>query len=149
MNARNMWLITWEGTTNKITDENKIAGVLAARYSDAYIEKLVDFLYQRSVFSIQNMAYYANKRKDREREFKVLGTYPGHIIWGKNPFLFARRVKEFRVKCEDKNDQEIISWVEHAVIGNDKENNFRLKEFEPERGKIIIRKRHQTITNEP
>jgi hypothetical protein len=144
-----MWLITWEGTTNDITDENKIAGVLASRCSDSYVEKLLDFLYQRTILDVHDMAYYANKRKDREKRFKKIGAYPGHIFWGENPFLFARIVKEFKADSDNENNQEVISWVEHAVIGNDIENGFKLKELAPEKRKKLIRKRYQPIVNEP
>ena len=50
---------------------------------------------------------------------------------------------------DEKNNLEIISWVEHAVIGNDIENGYKLKEFEPEKMKKLTRKRHRPITNEP
>ena len=61
----NAWLITWEGTNKSITNANKIAGILSGRYSDSYIEKLVDFLYHRTKFNVNEMAYFANKRKAR------------------------------------------------------------------------------------
>lgn len=149
MIAKNMWLITWEGTTNDVTDENRIAGVLTSRSSASNVLKLVDFLYQRTICDVHDMAYYANRWKKKENQFKVNGEPEHHIIWGRNPFLFARIVQDFCVESDEKNNQEIVSWVECAVIGNDLENGFKLKEIEPEKRRKVIRNRHQPIANEP
>jgi hypothetical protein len=149
MKGKNVWLITWEGTTAEITDDKKIAGVLTARYSDSYIGKLVDFLYSRAIFNVHDMAIYADNPRDREGRFRVLGSYPGHIIWGNNPFLFARRVKDFTVKHNDNEDNEIIHWIEHAIYGNDKENGYKVILMEAEKTVTIIRKTHRPITDEP
>ena len=145
----NAWLITWEGTDKRVTEANKIAGVLSGRQSASYIEKLVDFLYHRTKFDGYHMAHFANKRKARENQSKVLSSPPGHILYGTNPlFLYARQVKEFKVNYDDENNIEIISWVEQALYGNDDKDGYKVKEMAPEK-KRSIKRPNRPIVEEP
>ncbi len=86
------------------------------------------------------MAYFANKRKAREYQSKTIPSIPGRIKYGSNPFLYARQVKEFKVKYDDKKNIEIIRWRELALYGNDETHNYRIKEIEPEKKRTIIRR---------
>ena len=147
----NAWLITWEGTDKRVAEANKIAGVLSGRHSHSYIEKLVDFLYHRTKFNVHEMAHFANKRKAREHQSKVLSSPPGHILFGSNPYLHARRVKEFKVNYDDEKNIEIISWVENALYGNDEKDGYKVKEMEPEKKRSIKRpnRPNRPIVEEP
>ena len=147
----NAWLITWEGTSRRITDANKIVGVLSARNSDSDIEKLVDFIYHRTVFSVGEMIYYANKRKARQARSKAIFSGGGRIFYGKgsNPFLFARRVRDIQVKVEESKNMEVISWVELALIENNESPGYKFKEITPEKMMSISRSANSPLAIEP
>lgn len=145
----NVWLITWEGTGNKVANSNKIAGVLSSRYSDSYIERLVDFLYHRTIYDVHDMAYYAHKKQARVRQSKKLWSSFGRISYGGDPWLFARQVKDFDVQYDEKKNIEIITRVEQAVYGNDIKNGYKIKQIEPEKKKRLVRPKYQPIAKEP
>ena len=71
------------------------------------------------------------------------------IKYGSNPYLYARQVKEFKVKYNDNKNIEIISWVELALYGNDETDNYKIKEIEPEQKRTIMRPKYQPIVVEP
>lgn len=144
----NAWLITWEGT-RKISEVNKIVGVISGKCSESHIEKLVDFLYHQTKFNVHEMTFFANKRKKREHQSKTVFSRFGYISYGNNPFLYARQVKDFIVKYDDEKEVENISWVELAVYGNDEKDDFKIKELEPEKKKSITRPKYQPIAEVP
>lgn len=145
----NAWLITWEGTDPRITGDNKVAGVLSARTSSSDVEKLVDFIYHRAMFGLKNILYYANRRKEREARSKAVFSTGSRIFYGFNPHLFARRVKDLQVKVDPTKNVEVISWVELAIIENNKSTGYQFKETVPERLVSISRPANTPLANEP
>lgn len=145
----NAWLITWEGTDKRVTEANKIAGVLSARYSSSDIEKLVDFIYHRTVFDVREMVYFANRRKAREAKSKAIFSRGERIFYGSNPCLFARRVKDLQVKHDESKHMEVVSWVECAIIENNESTGYTFKETEPERKGCITRPANLPLAIEP
>lgn len=144
----NAWLITWEGTVKNITEANKIAGVLSGRCSSTDVEKLVDFIYHRTVFSAHEMVYYANKRKARKAKSRMLISNGERIFYGSNPCLFARRVIDIEVNVDELKNIEVVRWVENARIENDKSAGYKLKEIEPEKRKRVSRPKYAPLTIE-
>lgn len=145
----NVWLFTWEGTTSSITDANKVVGVLSARNSESEIEKFVDFVYHRTIFTVGEMAHYANKRKARQSRSKSLFSRGGRIFYGSNPFLFARLVKDFAVIVDSSRNTETVSWVELAVIENNESTGYAFAETVPEKPMSVSRPAHKPLAIEP
>ena len=145
----NAWLITWEGTDRRITEANKIVGVLSARTSDSDIEKIIDFIYHRTVFGVGDLIHYTNKRKARQARSKALCSTGGRIFYGSDPLLFARIVKELQVKVDQTKNWEVISWVELAVVENNESTGYKFKETAPEKRVSISRPSNAPLVNEP
>lgn len=115
----NAWLLTWEGTSGPATDPaKKIVAIVDARKSKSFIESLVDILYSRSVDSAYDMAFMANKRNQREAQYRHINTYPSHILYGRNPCIYARRVINLTVQWDEEAATEQLSWTEPAIFGN-------------------------------
>ena len=145
----NACLITWEGTDLRLTEINKIAGVLSGRSSSSDVERIVDFIYHRSQFSVGDMVYYANRRKARESRSRASFSTRARIFYGSNPWLYARMVKELRVEADESEGIEIVSWTEHALVANNASTGYTFVETEPERHVSIRRPLHSPIAKEP
>jgi len=140
----NLWLLTWEGTDQSITDSNKIAGILSSRLSESIVERYAELLYQQVKFDILDIAHFANRRNQLHSQFRKLHSSPGRYFFGKNPFIFARRVKNFEGIVDENNDCELVHWVENAVFGN-ATTGSGIVELEPELSRSIIRPRGKTL----
>lgn len=117
----NAWLLTWEGTSGPATrPDKKIVAIIDARRSDAFIASLVDVLYCRSVDSAYDMAFMANKRQLRDRQYRHTNTYPSRILFGRLPCIYARRVCNLTVVWDEAMGKEHIRWTEPAIFGNAK-----------------------------
>ena len=136
----NVWLLTWEGTDPNITDANRIVGVLSTRLSDSYVERYMELIYQHIHFNIQDIMFFANRRSLLQAQFRGPQAAPGRFYFGKNPFLFARRVKDFKVIVNEENNSEVVNWIEHAVFGN-AEKGSGVVEIEPEKPCTTFRPR--------
>ncbi len=129
------WVLTWEGTNSQITSDNKIVGILSGRSSSDSVEKIVDFIYHRTQHNVESMEYYLNRSKERKERSKSFFSNSYRIYYGTaNCFLYARKVKNFRVEIDESRDLEIVSWIDPAYVEND-------KEVEPEKPKTISRSR--------
>lgn len=111
----NAWLLTWDGTSPKITDENRIIGIIGSRRSKNFVADLVEFIYSRNTSSASDMAYIANRPKQKpfqaEKTQIINGVPHGErIICGHNPWIYARKVRNLRITQED--DFEIVTWRE-------------------------------------
>lgn len=115
----NAWLLTWEGASGPAVDpEKKIVAIVNARRSEAFIAGLVDVLYCRSVDSAYDMAFMANKGKQREHQYRHLNTYPDRILYGRLPCIYARKVADLKIQWNEETGEELLSWVEPAIYGN-------------------------------
>lgn len=103
----NAWLLTWEGTVGPaINPDKKIIAITDARRSERFIEALVDVLYSRSVDSAYDMAFMANKRNQREAQYRHINTYPSRILYGRTPCIYARRVSNLTVQWDEETSKE-------------------------------------------
>lgn len=119
------WLITWEGTSKKINDDLKIVAILSGRYSGSTIEIICDTIYHRTELNARDSAYYANRKPERYKMNRV-STSCG-VCFGKNPFLYGRKVKELKVLQE--GGIETISWLEPDEYSFDEKHHWKLKEI--------------------
>ena len=122
MKKMNAWLITWEGTSQKITDENRIIGIIGSRRSESFVAELVEFIYLRNSSTAFEMAYVANRPKKKpypvERVQIINGVPHGErLICGHNPWIYARKVENLNIELD--GNVEIITWKEP--------NNYRWK----------------------
>jgi len=111
----NAWLLTWEGTSPKITEENRIIGVIGSRRADSFVAELVEFIYARNSSSVTDMAYIANRPKKKPfpaTKTQIINGVPHgeRIICGHNPWIYARKVKALKTEVED--GVEVVSWQE-------------------------------------
>lgn len=117
------WLITWDGTSEKINDENRFVGVLSSRKSSSFVEDICDVIYSRTIFDASDSLYFANRKKERR---KLCQTYEGGIIaFGHNPFLLARVVSN--ISITENGEYEIIKWKEPDHYGFDENHHIELK----------------------
>lgn len=111
----NAWLLTWEGTSQKIIDENRIIGIIGSRRADRFVAELVEFLYARNSASASEMAYMANRPKQKHfpaERTQIINDVPHgeRIICGHNPWIYARKVKNLKISQE--GDSEVVIWQE-------------------------------------
>ena len=111
----NAWLLTWDGTCQKITDDNRIIGIISSRRSDSFVAELVEFLYARNSSSASDMAYIANHQKQKPftaERTQIINDVPHgeRIICGHNPWIYARKVKNLKITEED--GFEVVTWQE-------------------------------------
>ena len=116
------WLITWEGTDLKLTEERKVAEIVGSRRSANHVAEIVEFLYECTICNALDMAHYANRRSERpfsaQRRTLINGVPHGdRITCGHNPFLYGRKVLEFQIVLSTDGLKETLTWQEP--------NNFR------------------------
>ena len=117
----NAWLLTWEGTPGSDGPPGgKIIAILDGRRSSSFVEDVVDVIYSRSVYSAYEMAFMANKRNQRDAQYKVLNTRPSQVVFGHMPLIFARRVRDLTITRDEAQDTEHLRWIELPIYGNAK-----------------------------
>ncbi|MFH2060283.1 MAG: hypothetical protein ABIJ59_15465 [Pseudomonadota bacterium] len=131
------WLITWEGTSKKITEENRIIAIISYRRSGSFIEDLVDTLYQMCSDTAYEMAFMANRKKGRYLSNHVVNE--ANICFGKNSFIYARKVRDLEIFKNKSELTETVAWCEPAEYIRDPENNYEFKEEEPLKLKKLTR----------
>jgi hypothetical protein len=115
----NAWLLTWEGTSGPaVSSDRKIVAILSARRSSGDVAAIVDTLYCRTIDSAYGMATLANKRSQRERQYKHLGSTSQRFFYGRNPCIFARVVSKLTVERDEAQSMEIVRWVEVPIYAN-------------------------------
>ena len=115
----NAWLLTWEGTSGPaLVPDQKIIAILSSRRAPAAVTDLVDTLYCRSVDSAYDMVHLANMRKVREHQYMHLGSTSSRFRYGRNPCIFARLVSGLKVKRNEAEGTEFITWSELPVFQN-------------------------------
>jgi hypothetical protein len=115
----NAWLLTWEGTSGVALDpDRKIIAILDARRSESFVAGLVDVIYSRSHSSAYDMAFMVNKRHLRDRQYKHVGVYPSHVLYGHLPCIFARKVIDLTITLDTEAQIEHLRWTEPPVFGN-------------------------------
>jgi hypothetical protein len=138
------WVITWEGTSQKLNDENGLVALLASRKSVKYVGDLVEFIYLRATSSASDMLFLANRSAQipykADRAQVINGVPHGdRVICGHNPWLYARKVSCVKVTKEPGSDNEEITWKEPPIF-KWKDKNRRDKQISNE-GEVRVVKR--------
>ncbi len=129
----NAWLLTWEGTEGPArTPDKKVVAILSSRRSATLIADLVEVLYCRSVDSAYDMAFLANKRRVRERQYRHMYSTSSRLFYGRNPCIFARRVTNLTVERDNGHNTELLRWTELAIFQNAKSGSG-IVQVEPQR----------------
>ena len=109
------WLLSWECNTSTVAE--KIAAILSSRRSDRAIAELMELLVLRANSTARNVAYYANRK--RELVYKAqtplsINRVPHgeRILCGHDPWLYGRKVTDFKVVVDESADEEILTWRE-------------------------------------
>ena len=109
----NAWLLTWEGTDQRIDDSNRIIAILSGRRSRSFVQDLAEVLYIRERYVVGDMAYLVNRKKERQAlHASLLRPSHGGLYVGGNPCVYARKVSELRVKGNEQAATETITWRE-------------------------------------
>ncbi len=109
------WLLTWVCNTAKTKEE--VVAVLSSRKSEATISELVEFIVLRATSNVSGMMFYANRRKQlvyKAQASQLINGVPHRerILCGHDPWLYARKVTDFKACFDEKTNEEIISWRE-------------------------------------
>ena len=135
----NAWLLTWEGTLgNEGPVGGKIIAILDGRRSHSFVEDLVDAIYGRCVYSAYEMAFMANKRNQRDFQYKAVGTRPSQVVYGHMPLIFARRVRDLTITSDESQGTEHLRWTELPRYGN-ASSGSAVVELEPEEEREYVR----------
>lgn len=110
----NAWLLTWEGTASPHlwNNDNKIVTILSGRMSSKSVELIVDALYTRGLWTANDLRYFANRRRERENQFKIKLSSSSGFLYGINPWIYARQVTDLVIEKDEEGRFEHISWKE-------------------------------------
>jgi len=61
-----------------------------------------------------------NKHALRQSQYRHLNTYPSHILYGRMPCIYARKVVNLKVRLDEASKEEHLSWTEPPIYGNAK-----------------------------
>lgn len=107
------WLITWEGAGKRAEPLDRVAGILNPLWRAQRVADIVEFLYARACYDLDEMAH-------RYAKVRCSNPYPAKIRrWdviecGHNPHLQARKVKDLDVEFDPETELETITWTELA-----------------------------------
>jgi hypothetical protein len=130
---RNAWLITWEAVPSYRLEDlgrPRVVAILKPQISDSTIKKVLPILFaseSRLTFTEKvGVSFLAQQTGWLHKDFN------GRVSCGKNPHLWARRVKDLYVQShEDAWDHETLHWTELAGHDVDPET-LRIVEASPE-----------------
>ena len=114
---KSAWLVTWEwiGDHAHVEESEKIVAVLNYRWSSEKVRDLVEQLYAAFKYGPSDKAAVAHNKKTNPycAKFGSISGVPwgGEVMCGHNPWLYARSVKNFRVKVRDDGTQQCL-WEE-------------------------------------
>jgi hypothetical protein len=143
----NAWLLTWEGTTANVTPENKIAAIVSARRSSSFIEDLMDVLYTRSVDAAYDAVRMLYKKGRRQRELRPTFSRGDRLFYGRNPMLFARRVKDLTVVRDEQRGTETVGWIDPPYLKILAPGEMPVV-ADPERQCEVVRKLESTLSRD-
>lgn len=111
----NAWLITWENY--KDPPPEKVVAVLSSRRQDRYVAELLELFVSRTIYSVGELAYYANRKSKlvykAQKPVGIHGVPHGERIFcGHDPWLYGRIVRNLKVRNDRSSDEEIITWQE-------------------------------------
>jgi hypothetical protein len=112
----NAWFLTWEGTSPEITPENKIAAIISARRASSFVHEIADLLYARSMDPAYDVARAANSRSHHRSELTTRFGVSDGFYFGRDLFIFARRVSGLSIKRDEPNGIETITWIDPPYL---------------------------------
>ena len=137
----NAWLLTWEGLEDNVllNDDNKIVTILSGRMAQKSVELIVDVLYTRCLWTAKDLRYFANKKKEREEQFKAVYSLYPRIFYGDIPsiFIYARQVTDLVVEKDEDQQRERVRWTDPPYLIENSE--YKLVEKEPATPKQLSR----------
>ncbi|MBD2072342.1 hypothetical protein H6F86_00135 [Phormidium sp. FACHB-592] len=142
----NAWLLTWEGTEGPaVVPDKKIVAIISGRLSSKTIEEVVDILYRRSIGPAYDMASLANKRKQREDEYRLIYSQSNRFFYGRSALcIYARKVFNLKVERDESHQVERVRWTEFAYLQM-KEPETMPQEVEPATEKELLRKLNEPL----
>jgi hypothetical protein len=111
------WLVTWDWTGDYAKVNNPIIAVLSSRRSAKSVLELVEFVYTSRHFTWNERLEFARNKKAYLSLYLsgfVNGTttpWGGSLMFGRNPFIYARVVDDIKVQ-KDENGKEELIWNE-------------------------------------
>ena len=108
------WLITWEGDHDR--DDN-VAMLLHPGIVEGRVADLMALLYANEYGSFSERVVYAMERDPFHHPYRArLGSrdgreLAGHLVCGRNPYLYGRRVERVTVLEGDDGTQS-LQWSE-------------------------------------
>jgi hypothetical protein len=107
------WLITWEGTGKHADVLDRVAGILAPQWGAKRVADFVEFLYVRTCYNVEEIAYKYAKSGCFRPYTAEIGDWE-IVSCGHNPHLVARKVKDLEVEVDADTELETITWTELA-----------------------------------
>jgi hypothetical protein len=112
------WLITWEwaGDHARVDEAKRVAAVLNYRWGGDKVRELVEQLYAAIEYNAWDKAGVAQNNRSNPYPARF-GNLDNNIPWlgevhcGHNPWLHARRVRNFQVVIEDDGTKQ-TRWEE-------------------------------------
>lgn len=133
---KSAWLITWEWIGDHAKVENKVVCILDFRYSYMKISRFLEWIYIGSRFALyEQIAFVKNRdcnpyhveyglietRASKESGLPSSTTFTGKMVYGNNPFLYARIVYDLQGYIDDQG-KDHLRWKErsHLFLNNGK-----------------------------
>jgi glycosidase len=104
------WLITWEGTSNKVELKNPVVAILSWRYSPERVRRLVEQMYINHTSTISEQMNYARSKKRNPYQAYYNENITWQIYCGHNPHLHAQLVESLCLET-DANNRQKLSWI--------------------------------------
>lgn len=142
----NAWLLTWEGTDLRITQDRMLIAILSSRRSFSSVEYLADVLYLRNYGTGHDMRYLANRKK--QKFYACTRTANGGFVVGNNPFVYGRQVSELKVIIDKTTNMETVSWKEPASYRQVPEQNYAIEMVDGGEYRSLVRSATVTIAND-
>lgn len=144
----NAWIITWEWVGGHAAVGDPLVAIFSSRKSEKWIKEYIENLYFFNFYQTVDWAYYANKRKKLNLNTIINRIPNGNgIFCGENPFLWGRVISDLKIKTNDGNNSEIISWREPDIYRWKDESHDDV-EFLKEGEKRTIERKHRNSYKE-
>ena len=115
----NVWLLTWEGTTGQaVCPAEKVIAILSSRRSSKFVIGLVQTIYHANVDTAHEMLRTVNRVREREQCCRHPCSTDWRYFYGRNPWIFARKVVNLTIQKDERRACEVICWMEEAVLVN-------------------------------
>jgi hypothetical protein len=108
------WLVTWDWANDSAAYADKIAAVLSPHLGSDRIAGIVELLYALRTSTVAELARYAGKPAANPYRAKIEQFERIHC--GHNPYLYARKVSDFKVTVNPDTRIETVTWKEPPLL---------------------------------